>query len=618
MEDNLNADDALRVFLGRFEASEEASAQGRAEAEKARDYFDGRQLTPAELAALKKRRQPPVVINRIKRKINYLRGLERQSRTDPQARPRTKVHEEEAEAATDALRYVAQDQRFDTKRSQVWDNMLVEGYGGVEVGVKQSRRGIDVSIVRIAWDRLFFDPHSAEPDFSDAQYLGYVTWMDLAEAKRQWPDAGDILDSTMARPFSGTYGDTYDDKPKWRVWADTKRKRVRIVQIYVREGGQWLSAIFTLAGFLQKPQPTGYLNEDGEHECPLILQSAYVDRDNDRYGEVRDLISPQDEVNKRRSKALHLLNMRQSRVSRRAQKSPAEIRAELAKPDGVIQAEVDEFDILPTGDMATGQFQLLQEAKTELDLMGPNATMAGKGEGEGKSGRAILALQQGGMVEMSPLLDGLRDFSIRVFRAVWNRIRQYWTEERWIRVTDDEKNVRFVGLNRPVTMAEQAEQKIRAALEAGQIDEQTAQQYMAQVQADPEMQQVVSHENVVAELDVDIEIDEINETPSLQIEQFEQLTMLAASGVPIPPDVIIEASNLRNKRKLLERLEQAQQGPSPEQQAMQQLQIADAEAKVAKTRSETEKNLAQAGQQAQQTALQSVAVVAPELPPMPL
>jgi hypothetical protein len=24
----------------------------------------------------------------------------------------------------------------------------------------------------IAWDRLFFDPHSAEADFSDAGYLG--------------------------------------------------------------------------------------------------------------------------------------------------------------------------------------------------------------------------------------------------------------------------------------------------------------------------------------------------------------------------------------------------------------------------------------------------------------
>ena len=41
------------------------------------------------------------------------------------------------------------------------------------------------------------------------------------------------------------------------------------------------------------------------------MQSGYVDRDNNRYGAIKDMIGPQDEINKRRSKALHLLTMRQ-------------------------------------------------------------------------------------------------------------------------------------------------------------------------------------------------------------------------------------------------------------------------------------------------------------------
>ena len=52
--------------------------------------------------------------------------------------------------------------------------------------------------------------------------------------------------------------------------------------------------------------------------CPLFMQSAYVDRNNNRYGEVRPMISPQDEINKRRSKALHLLTMRQTKAERGA------------------------------------------------------------------------------------------------------------------------------------------------------------------------------------------------------------------------------------------------------------------------------------------------------------
>ena len=43
-----------------------------------------------------------------------------------------------------------------------------------------------------------------------------------------------------------------------------------------------------------------------------IMASAHTDRENNRYGMVRDLISEQDEINKRRSKALHLLSVKQA------------------------------------------------------------------------------------------------------------------------------------------------------------------------------------------------------------------------------------------------------------------------------------------------------------------
>jgi hypothetical protein len=571
-----------------FESAEEASQNGRKESEQARDYYDGKQLTAEERKILRKRRQPEVVINRIKRKIDFLRGLERQSRTDPIAYPRTAVHEEESEAATDALRFVAQDQLFDMKRSAVWDNMLVEGMGGVEVGVTQGRDGIDVKITRLPWDRCFADPHSSEPDFSDARYLGYVTWMDVSEAKAMWPDKAQLIESTMNHPVSSN-ADTYDDKPRWALWGDDKRKRIRIVTMCYRVSGVWQGCVMTLSGFLEEPKPSPFLDEDGKPECPIVFQSAYVDRDNDRYGVVRDMISPQDEVNKRRSKALHLLTMRQSRVSAAATSDPEKIRAELAKPDGVIIGEDGEFEILPNNDQVAGHFQLMQEAKSEIDMLGPNATLQGK-SGQDQSGRAIMALQQGGMVELAPLLDQLHQFNIRVFRQVWNRIRQYWTTERWVRVTDDEKGVTFVGLN--TTQGALAARKVDAALAEGKIDRATAQQYKMQIQADPAMMQPA---NSVAELDVDIEIEETTETPTVQMEQFEQLTKLAATGlVPIPPEIILQASSLRDKNKLLDMLKQSQDSQGQMGQMAQQIQLEGAQANIAKVKSEAIKNIAQA------------------------
>ena len=586
MEENITA------LVRDYEMAEQASQPAREESSRCRDYYDGRQLTSDQIKELKRRKQPIVVENLIRPKVDYLCGLERQTRTDPRAYARSAIHEDDAAAVTDALRYVADDEDYDIKRSGVFQNIITEGYGGVEVGHKQVRGAIDPKIVLLEWDRLFYDPHSSKPDFSDAAYMGYVTWFDMAEAERRWPGKEAILSATLNRGTSDLF-DTYEDKPRWANWGDSKRRRVRVVTIYKQVAGVWHRGVFTLAGELEELAPSPYVDDEGKPDNPMILQSAYVDRDNDRYGLVRDFLTLQDEVNKRRSKFLHLSNSRQVRVSIATGLNADQVRQEMSRPDGVIIAEPGEVEIIGNGDMAAGHFNLLAEAKQAIQAVGPNATMQGK-SGQDQSGRAILALQQGGMTEVAPLLDALRHFNIRVYRAMWNRIRQFWTAERWVRVTDDEKNVRFVGLN--TTRGALAAVKVRDALKAGQIDQMQAQQFAMELQADPEMQKPA---NVIAELDVDIEIDEVASAPTLQLEQFDQLAKLAPMApqqyVPTLFEMLIEASQLRNKDKLRKIMEEAKaQGPDPMQQAMQQLQIAGAEAEVQKTQSEAAKNMAQA------------------------
>lgn len=580
-------------LVRKFEASEEASQDARSEAEKARDYYDGRQLTPEQIKALKKRRQPIVIENLIRPKVDYLCGLERQTRTDPRAYPRTAMHDDDANAVTDALRYVSDDQDYPIKRSGVWQDMMVEGFGGVEVGHVETKDGLDPKITKFDWDRLFFDPHSSRADFSDADYLGYVTWMDVAAAKSRWQGKESVIDATVSKGTGGVL-DTYEDKPRWKNWCDKDRKRVRIVTIYDRSRGEWERCVYTLSGELEECAPSPYLDEEGKPDCAIILQSAYVDRDNDRYGIVRDYMTLQDEVNARRMKFMHLANSRPVRISPESGLNPEEARKEFNRTDGVLVAGQGEVEDLSSTNMAAGHFNLLAEAKDAIKQVGPNATMQGKA-GHDQSGRAILALQQGGMTEMAPLLDNLRHFNIRVYRTIWNRIRQFWTAERWVRVTDDEKNVRFVGLN--TTKGALAAAKVRDALKAGKIDEQQAREFAMQIQSDPSMMQPA---NQIAEVDVDIEIDEAADTPTLQIEQFDQLAKLAPMAPPqyIPTmfEMLVEASNLRNKDKLREIAQKmsAPQQPDPAQQAMQQLQLAGAQAEVEKTQSEAAKNMATA------------------------
>jgi hypothetical protein len=98
--------------------------------------------------------------------------------------------------------------------------------------------------------------------------------------------------------------------------------------------------------------------------------------------------------------------------------------------------------------------------------------------------------------------------------------------------------------------------------------------------------------NNVAELDVDIVIDESPDTVTLQAEQFSELVNLASAGVVFPPEVYVQASGLRNKERLLDMLKGA--GLDPQQAQMQQeaqaLGKAKAEADIRATNAKANKD----------------------------
>lgn len=538
-----------------FEEAERATYDARNEAERARDYVDGKQLTDTELEALRKRGQPPVVFNKIRRKIEWLKGLEVKQRTDPRAFPRTPNHEQGAEAITDALRFVADNTDFDKARSAVWENMLIEGFGGVEVLHRQNRRGeVEIEVNHYPWDRLFYDPHSRRHDFSDARYLGAVVWMDRQELLDQYPDQKAELES-IASEEADT--ETYDDRPKFGTWFDRGRNRVRVCLIWHKRADHWYYCRFVKAIKLESGE-SPYQDENGDSMCPLIMESAYVSRNNERYGIVRDMFSPQDEINKRRSKALHAVNTNQIIYTEGMVEDEAEMARQAAKPDGRIKLAADpegRFEIRTNGELAAGQASLLQEAKQEIEMLGANSALAGE-TGESSSGRAVLARQQGGMIELASLMDRLHDFTARVHRHMWARIRQFWTEERWVRVTDDERNVRFVGLNRPITMQERLSQmpQEQVALIA---------QRLQLVPNDPRLQMPVGIENRVEKIDVDIVVEEVPDRITLQGESFEAMLRYAQAGA-IPPAVLIQADPAlpaSQKEKLIEMLQSQQPDP---------------------------------------------------------
>lgn len=603
--DPMSNDETLAWLIRQFNESADISDCARREAEIHRDYYDGKQWSEKELQVLNARGQPAITDNRIKDKVDYTLGLERKMRTDPKALARHPQDDQGADAVTAGLRYIADCSGFPQVKSKVFGNLAVEGFGGAEVIAENSTyprtKNKKISIRYIRWDRLFYDGHSLADDFSDARHMGILKWMDLDEAvstyKGELKDAnGKKLTIPQFSQYSSLFSSesfvsgfpTYEDKPRW---FDRGRKRVQIIEHYYKRGNDWWRAVYSRVGFIEAPAQSVYIDaETGETCCPIILQSLYVDREGNRYGLVKRYKDLQDEINKRRSKSLHLLSVNQALAEKGAVDDVESARKELAKPDGFVEYTPGmKMEVRENADLAEGQFKLLQEAQMALSATGPNQALLGN-TGD-ISGRAKQLDQQGGLITLGIQGDSIRFWQKRVMMATFSRMKQFMTGEQFVRVTDGE-NTKFQPLNS--TYPDNHPHVMAGKAQAG------------------------APMNVLPEMEMDIVIDEAPDVATVQQEDFQSLVSLADGKVPIPPTALIEASGLSSatKKKVIDAMSgHLPDGTQVPPQVMQQMkaaqeqiqQISQAQQQKAQEQQQTEQQLEvlKAQSQAQQAQLEA-------------
>lgn len=532
----------LAMLKKLYQEARDNTATARKDAELALDYYDGKQWTSAQIKVLRKRKQPEIWVNRIAPAVNGILGVLEQGQADPRAYPRNAEDQDASEVATDSLRYAADKARFQRIKLQAAKAYLIGGIGAIIVEVDEQG---DPAPRVIRQGEFLYDPHSRDYDFEDARFMGVAKWMYVDALKALYPEAD--IDPDSISPTSVTFDD--EDKPQ-SSWSDPKRNRVLVVEMYIDKGG-WKRVVFYGGGVLDAG-PSPYLDERGRPTNPIVAQSCNVDRDNGRYGIVKGMVPIQDEINMSRSRALHMLNSRRVRITDPIgpDQDANTIREEAARPDGVLPFGVQADD---NGDLTQWQFQRMQESKSELERMGPNPAVLGQ-SASSASGRAQLVRQQAGLTELTPVLGGIEDMELRVYRQMWERIKQFWTDEKTVRVTDDIGAAKFLKVNEPIV------REVQGIVMGPDGQPQIGMQ-----------QVVVGVKNRPAEMDMDIIIDAVADTANVQQEQFTELVKLAGIYGPqeVPFDDLLEASNLPKKRELIEKRESRKQEAMQMQQQMQ-------------------------------------------------
>jgi hypothetical protein len=556
-----------------------AKVQEFEEQKLSRHYYHGAQYTPEEIRILRERRQPIITINRTARKIDSIAGLMLRLRQDPKAFPRNPKNMDGAEVATQCIRTV-----LDSNEWYFLDNYCatqagIEGIAGVELKLIPGDHGDpDVGMDFIFGDDFFYDPRSFKPDFSDARWMGIAKWLDVEAAVELFPDKEDQLRSLMVE--TGFDLTTHSDREF--KWVYVQEQRVRLVEHWYKHKGKWFWMFY--CSNIRLAEGVSPFRDERRRPCSrFIMFSAAVDHDGDRYGFTRNLKGPQDEINARRSKALHISNVTRLTLQKGAVDDVETTRREAARPDGVVEYNPG-FEppqaADKTGDLKA-QLDLLQDARSEIDTfanVSPAILAGADSQQDAHSGVAINLLQKAGIAELGAFLRNYRAWKIRVYRAIWNTIQSTWQSERWIRVTDNDGVKQFLAVN--------------------------------QLGLDQYGQPVIT--NAVGALDVDIILDEGPDTTNLLQDAYEMLKDDPTVPWQIKLELMPMPASIKKgiQQKMQQAAQEQAQKPDPKVQGeMIKAQVAEkkGQAEVTKANVQAHAEMVNAQQDQQQKELDRVA-----------
>ncbi len=591
----------LEKLKRKFDAAREGMRDNIKLSQAWRDYYDGKQLSAAQRRVLKLRKQPDVVINRARRAIDGIVGVAEKGKTDPRAymrnppknqppqspaptgaggmmggaapagmpppgaaQPAPKPDLDASDVASMTLRFYADRGKFQSLKLDALEYMSVEGTCAAIFEVDSKNLCMPTGI---SPEEYFWDPHCRKHDFSDKRYDGIAKWMHADDVSTLYPKEKEKIEGAIALGDAGCApDDLWDDKPekgKLQPWVDQKQNRLMVVDMYYREGGSWRRCVFHGNGILEEGESI-YLDEEDRPTNPIEAQSAYVDRELIRYGVMRDIIDIQDEINARRSKAIHEINTRQ--VQQVDPNSPPidvdEVRAEAARPDGVLPPG---WQIVPRNDVVANSIEMMQEAKSEVERIAPAPAMIGRASAS-SSGRADQVKMEAGLTELARVFGRWKDWEHRCYRQMWARARQFNTDPMWIRIAGDDGAPEYVRVNEP---------------EMG-MDPMTGQPV------------VLGVKNQIAKMDVDIVVDSVPDTATLEQEIFGDVLKMAQAYGPqeFPPKLLLELSPIAKHRQIAKKVDQYKAEQAQANAQAMAIQAAGAQAEIQKTQSETAKNAA--------------------------
>jgi len=592
-------------------------------------YYRGQQWDAADVATLDDQGRPALTINTILPTINTVLGEQSTRRADIKFKPRGSGMQDVADVLTKVYMQVADNNKLDWTEAQVFADGLIQdrGWFDVRIDFSDNFKG-EVRVTAKDPLDIIIDPDAKDYDPRNWNEIFETKWMSLDEIEEQYSQkAADKLRmiSEMGTSY-GTdsmeyqeqrYGDTEEHEYSSNYAYNPEEARiVRSIRVIERQYYQLKDCMFYVDPVTgderQIPYDWGkkkreqFADDFGLHivskkvrkvrwtvtadrvvlfddwspykHFTLVPYFPYFRRGRP-FGMVRNLISPQEQLNKISSQELHIVNTTANSGWVVESGSLTGMNADDLEEHGAETGLVLEYNRgssppskIPPNQIPTGLDRLGQKAAANIkQISGVSDSMLGT-DGPEVSGVAIQQKQNRGILMIQVPLDNLTKTRQFLAEKILQLLQQYYTEERLIQITDESDPFKP---SIPVP--------INAMTPEGTIvNDLTLGEY-------------------------DVVVDTMPARDTFDEVQFAEAIQLRQAGVPIPDDMIVEYSHLSQKAQIADRIRRMQGTGEPTEQEIQlqqfqlesqirstQLEIAKLEAEVTNLQTSAALNVAKA------------------------
>ena len=561
-EPQLSDEDELAEAHALYTEAKDIHSDAYEAAEDSECYYMGDQWKSADRAALKAENRACITINEIKPKLDMLSGNQRQNRTDISVLPVEQGDAETSDIYNMRIKNICQMNNYDHEETKTFEDMSRVGIGFMRVNIIASDSGIgEVEVENRYWKFGGVGQHK-KLDGSDAEYAYIEDFVSKASLKELYPDKADEIEADFdyiksqpnKTPVSNTNRYTGKGKqisPSYLTdinadLVNIAKQEYRLIEVQRK--------VYRRSPVLFNARDNFYMNIDGmsktdiskaerieelskiNHVSSKIQLTVFAGNvllakekslfteinivpfyankiENYFWGKVHEAKGPQEELNKRHSQAIDIINKMASYgigVTSEAFESPKDYTdfvnnrnkpGFVAKFAPGFKENIHEFTGVRYPSEVVASSQLSSEKINTIMNIFPE--MLG-GPGKAESGIAMAHKQRQGLVGNEYLFDNFSLSKRRIGKLIVEGIQIVDSPEKLLRIAENQNNKTLANSDSTELYPQIGmDKKIQLTIDYGLITQQDAQAIMQQLQQgqplDPEVQKTLDSMQQVAD-----------------------------------------------------------------------------------------------------------------------